>query len=133
MQIIHSQLTTPDGTILISRHHHDYVSHTDSNGSYYFLDGGNNYIRCSGNATNLLTTLTTDDPHLLVRDYLQWGTYGVDGNQPRTYVTLANMETGHIQAVIPLLPADHSYLPYYQAELAYRNVPCSSSQTEPLK
>ena len=33
-------MRTPDGTILESKHRHDYVTHLDANGNEYMLDGG---------------------------------------------------------------------------------------------
>lgn len=124
---IHSQLTTPDGTVLVSKHRHDFVSHTDANGKRYFIDGGNSYLRCSAHLDQELFQLTTEDPHSLVRDYLLWGTYGIEGNQPLKYITLANMDTDHIKAVLDTLPTGHPYIPYYKKELEYRN----TTQTQP--
>ena len=121
--IIHSSLTTPDGTILTSRHRHDYVTHKDANGKTYMLDGGHSYIRCSIHTDQVLNTLYEGDPHKLVRERIEWGTYGPNGDQPRHYVTLANMDTGHIEAVLGLLQPDHPYRRYYLTELTLRNNP----------
>lgn len=38
--IVYSAIKTPDGTILESKHVHDYQSYLDANGETYLLDGG---------------------------------------------------------------------------------------------
>ena len=38
--LVRNAMRTPDGTIIRSRHRHDYVTHKDANGSEYMLDGG---------------------------------------------------------------------------------------------
>ena len=47
-KIILNAIQTPDGTVLISRNSHDYVCHKDANGSFYSVDGGNDYLKRSG-------------------------------------------------------------------------------------
>ena len=48
-KLIRNRWQTPDGTILESKHRHDFVSHKDANGEYYFIDGGTDYIRMTVN------------------------------------------------------------------------------------
>lgn len=43
--ILRNSMLTPDGTHLISRHRHDYVTHEDKNGEHYMADGRNDYLR----------------------------------------------------------------------------------------
>ncbi|WP_198160174.1 hypothetical protein [Photobacterium sp. J15] len=43
--IVLKRNTTPDSTILISRHRHDYVTHINANGETYMVDGGTDYLR----------------------------------------------------------------------------------------
>ena len=45
MKIILNSIRTPDGTILVSTHRHDYVSYKDANGALYVIDGGNDYLK----------------------------------------------------------------------------------------
>ncbi len=47
-KLIRNAIQTPDGTILESRHIHDYVCHTDKNGHYYAVDGGLSYLKRIG-------------------------------------------------------------------------------------
>ena len=49
MSILSNRMRTPDGTILESKHRHDYVTHLDANGREYMLDGGLDYVRGSAN------------------------------------------------------------------------------------
>ena len=39
-QIVLNRNRTPDGTVLTSRHSHEYVSHTQADGYSYSVDGG---------------------------------------------------------------------------------------------
>lgn len=68
-QIVYSGLRTPDGTILTSKHRHDYVTYMDKSGKFYMLDGGLDYVRCSGNGDEELITVFLDEPFEKVRQY----------------------------------------------------------------
>jgi hypothetical protein len=98
-----SQIRTPDGTILRSQHRHDYRSYIDKNGDYYFIDGGCEYIRTSGNtvpATNI--SVYTDDPHAIKREVPVWGTYGPKGDEPYRVISVAEMTDAHMSALLDL-------------------------------
>jgi hypothetical protein len=69
-------MRTPDGTILESKHRHDYVTHLDANGKEYMLDGGLDYVRSSANGDEEFLTICNDDPHEVLRVLVKWGTYG---------------------------------------------------------
>ena len=98
--IISNALRTPDGTIIRSRHRHDYVTHTDANGNEYMIDGGLDYVRSSANGDEEHLSVTLEDPHDKVREYCTWGTYGPNGDQPLTYKKLCDMSDVHINAVL---------------------------------
>jgi hypothetical protein len=98
--IIRNAMRTPDGTILQSRHRHDYVTHTDANGKFYMLDGGLSYVRRSANGDEEMMVVTTEDSFEEVRQACDWGTYGINGDQPLSYIKLCDMETAHIEAVL---------------------------------
>tara|TARA_R110000823_G_scaffold151552_1_gene282462 strand:- start:190 stop:675 length:486 start_codon:yes stop_codon:yes gene_type:complete len=100
MQIIYNALRTPDGTILCSKHRHDYNTHIDANGKEYMVDGGLDYARRSANGDEECLTLYDDAPHSIQRETLKWGTYGINGDQPLKYVPISEMDTAHLEAVV---------------------------------
>lgn len=87
-----------DGTILQSKHRHDYVSHTDANGEYFFCDGGLDYIRHSGNMGPML--VYTNDPHEIIRENFTWGSRGINGDEPLKYNVLKDLADDHIRAIL---------------------------------
>lgn len=100
MNLIRNALQTPDGTVIESKHRHDYVTHTDANGKTYMVDGGLSYIRRSVHEDQVDLSLYDDQPHEVQRDVLTWGTYGINGDQPLEYKAIADMNTGHLEAVV---------------------------------
>ena len=99
-KILSSRMRTPDGTILESKHRHDYVTHTDANGKEYMLDGGFDYVRCSANGDEEMLTVTSDDSHEVIREAVKWGTYGKDGDEPLKYVTISGLNPYHLRAIL---------------------------------
>ena len=98
--MICNALRTPDGTILQSRHRHDFKTYKDANGKEYMIDGGLDYVRASANGDEEMIVATLAEPHEQVREACDWGTYGINGDQPLSYITLSNMTTDHIEAVL---------------------------------
>jgi len=121
--LIRNAIQTPDGTIIESLTRHDYKTHTDEiSGLEYMVDGGLSYIRCSTHADQVDLSIRTSDGHEIVREAATWGTYGPKGDQPKTYVSVRDMDTAHIYAVIADCP--YMYPQMRQAmlnELDYRN------------
>jgi len=118
-------MITPDGTLLQSRHRHDFVQYTDANGLVYMVDGGLDYIRRSINdsAPHVDKCVYDDVPHEEQREVATWGTYGKNGDEPRSYVTVANMSTEHIKAVVKTQDnVLEQLLTVLKAELWYRDV-----------
>ena len=101
-QILRNALRTPDGTVLESKHTHDFVMHRDRvTDNDIGIDGGHAYLRRIGSLAFCVDlSVTTKDDFELVRDAFTWGTYGKDGKQPRTEVKLQDMTSEHIQAVL---------------------------------
>lgn len=90
---------TPNGTVLQSKHRHDFVQ--DEHGNY--LDGGlEGYIRIGGSALRHWENLCvySDDAHEKKRESFRWGTYGPNGDQPRKWVLLRDLTTPHIEAIL---------------------------------
>ena len=120
--LISNALKTPDGTIIRSRHRHDYVTHIDANGNEYMIDGGLDYVRCSAWGDEEHLTVTLEDPHELVREECVWGSYGPNGDQPLTYKKLCDMTTDHIEAVLKNVPSiNPAFKTAMLNELEYRN------------
>ena len=100
MQLIRNAIQTPDGTILESKHRHDYRSHNDANGKTYVIDGGLEYVRSTIHEDQISLALYDDEPHAVQAHYLTWGTFGIRGDQPRREVRITDMETAHLEAVL---------------------------------
>lgn len=96
MNILKNAIRTPDGTVLVSRHRHDYQSYTDANGKEYMVDGGLAYCRTTVHEDQEWVGLHSDEPHDKIRNEFEWGTYGPDGTDPLSYIVLKDMETEHI-------------------------------------
>ena len=102
MNLIANALRTPDGTVLESKSRHDYKEYVDANGKTYMIDGGLDYHRRSANGDEENMCMYDDEPHETQVQVLTWGTYGINGDQPLQYKTIAEMETGHLESVIGL-------------------------------
>lgn len=96
-KLILNSIKTPDGTILISRHRHDFVSHVDANGQTYFLDGGNDYRRIGGEGWTDLS-IYSDVPFEVIRENYCRGGRGKNNDQPLTWVALKNMSDEWLEA-----------------------------------
>ena len=120
--LIRNALRTPDGTVLQSRHRHDYVTHTDANGKTYMLDGGLAYVRCSANGDEEHLIVTLEDTHEVIREACDWGTYGINGDQPLAYIKLCDMTTDHIEAVLKNVPSINAGIKIaFETELEFRS------------
>jgi len=114
--LIANRWKTPDGTILHSKHVHDYVSHTDKNGEHYFIDGGTDYIRRSVN-NELMENMCiySDSPFDVIRTVL----YRFPANKP-----ICELSNEHLQNIITY-ELDHGkdnslYVNYIRKEIEYR-------------
>jgi hypothetical protein len=101
-QLVYNAIRTPDGTILESKNRHDYQVYIDKNGHEYMVDGGLDYLRRNvvDAAPYEELSVYDDEPHILKRKVIKWGTYGINGNDPLRYVTLVEMNEDHIQACL---------------------------------
>ncbi len=76
-KVVVSRMRTPDGTILVSKHVHDFVTHKDTKtGEVYILDGGKDYRRESMNSIpGENVSIYSDDPFEVIRENLCRGTF----------------------------------------------------------
>ena len=123
-QLLHSSIRTPDGTILTSRHRHDYVSYVDKNGLTYSLDGGTDYIRTSINVEKAEDlSLYSDDAHEKLREVISRGCRGKNGDEELKYVLLKDINDEWLEAIIEyeeLNRPNNKYLPVYREEVKFR-------------
>ena len=124
MRLIRQALQTPDGTIIESRHRHDYIEYTDKVANdIYVIDGGLEYERQSVNkipAKSLSVYL--EDGIEAVREALTWGTRGRSGREPVRLIKLCEMSNAHIEACLETQPRMHPhYREAMQMELQYRS------------
>ena len=101
-KLLCNRIRTPDGTILESMHRHDYVCYTDANGKEYMVDGGLDYLRRNvhEDAPYEELSLYCNSDHEVIRECFKWGTRGLDGKQPLTWLVLKDMATDHIEAIL---------------------------------
>ncbi len=101
-RLIYNAIRCPDGHVLVSRDVHDYKAYIDkTNGDEYMVDGGLSYLRRNVNKESFEELSVCDDsPHEEIREVFDWGTRGIDGTEQLTWVTLANMSSDHIQAIL---------------------------------
>lgn len=123
-QLIYNAIKTPDGTILVSYHRHDYKTHLDTNGEEYMIDGGLDYIRTSVNkepAESL--ALYDDEPFEKIREVVCRGGRGKNMDEPLKYTPLKDINNEWLQAIIDYeehYRPNNKYLPIYYKELNYR-------------
>ncbi len=97
-----NRIMTPDGTILTSRHRHDYVQHRDKNGNTYMVDGGLDYLRRAAPNDYTEMSVYSHHPFDIIRKSIEWGTYGKNGDEELKYIPISEMSDSHIKAVISL-------------------------------
>jgi hypothetical protein len=123
-RIIRNAIKCPDGTILESKHHHDYQGHTCTvTGEFYMVDGGPDYIRGSINKVKPeYLHVTTEDPFEVQREAFTWGSYGKNGDEPKHYLKLMDMQAEHILAILNTQwQIEGTYVEeLFQQELEYR-------------
>ncbi len=148
-RLLLNRIQTPDGTILTSRHRHDYVTYTDANGLEYMVDGGLEYLRRTEHKTKLNwyeriliyiieviakqeypdplaykeLSVYSDAPFEQIREQFEWGSRGKYGNLPLRYTPLKNLSARHINAIL----INQKQIPLwlrqiFLKELAYREM-----------
>lgn len=118
--ILINKIMTPDGTILESKHRHDFVSHDDKNGTMYYVDGGVDYLRRGGRDDYTELSLTTDDDHERIREKFEWGANGINGDEPIQWIKLRLLSDSHIYAIMSKFPLVPEIKKVFSDELDYR-------------
>lgn len=121
-KLILNRIRTPDQTVLTSRNRHDFVSHKDKNGELYYTDGGLSYLKRSVNNEPYedLSLYSTDSFEKL-REGIEWGNYGKNGNEKLQYKSISNMSTNHIKAVLSNCTVADYMKELFEKELIHRN------------
>jgi hypothetical protein len=102
--IVANLMLCPDGTVIQSKHRHDFVEYTDKEGNYFMIDGGLSYQRYSnesGKGTPII--VKSDDDITLIREWMYWGkNYDENKNLlPETeWVKLKDIDDNHLNALI---------------------------------
>ena len=121
-RLVYNAIRTPDGTVLVSYSRHDYKTYTDANGHEYMVDGGLDYCRRNvveeAPAEELSVSMSAG--HDKVREVLSWGTRGISGHDPLRYVTLCDMDTDHIKAILMNYALSPQYKQSYETEIEMR-------------
>jgi hypothetical protein len=123
--LVYNAIRTPDGTVLESTHRHDYKTYLDKNGKEYMVDGGLEYVRRNVHDDAPYEDLSVyiTDGHDKVREVVKWGTYGINGDQPLTYILLKDMNKEHIRACLENVPRMHpAYKEAFKEELKLRSI-----------
>jgi hypothetical protein len=123
-QLVANMIRTPDGTILQSFHRHDYKEYTDNNGKTYMVDGGLSYLRRNVHMDAPYTelSLSVDDDFAKIRQNFCWGTYGIDGKSPLTWVSLEKMSSDHILNILKEIKLPEWSANLFKTELKTRQV-----------
>lgn len=102
--LLANAMKCPDGTIIQSKHRHDYVEYIDKDGDYFMIDGGISYQRYSNESgKGELITITSDDDITTIREWMYWGkNYEKDGTLlPKTeWVKLKDITDDHLDGLI---------------------------------
>ena len=123
-EILLNRWQSNDGTMLISRSQHDFVSHHDIvDNAEVFIDGGiGPYIRVSGNLTNCCL-YDTDEDHAEVRELYQWTSFGPTGFDPPKKSAIKDLATDHIEAILKTqVQLQEHVLNMFRRELTYRTL-----------
>ena len=111
-----------DGTVLISRFQHDFVSHFDTvDQTTVFIDGGlEPCVRVSGDLENMCL-YDTDEDHMELRELYSWTSYGIDGRQPPKTQVMKDLTTDHIENILKTqIHLQEHVLSMFRRELTYR-------------
>lgn len=123
-EIVYNAIRTPDGTVLQSRHLHDFVTYTDANKLTYMVDGGHSYLRRSAQRDDPRTaheeiSLYSDASHAKIRACATWGRLNTDTGD-HEWIIIKNLDTDHIRAILDGRHAGATFAQILTVELAWR-------------
>lgn len=91
---------TKDGTVLFSRHRHDFVQHFDIvDQAIVYVDGGLDYARTGGDLLNMCCYDNEQD-HEEVRNNYMWTSFGANGDEPAKRQAIMHLTSQHIEAIL---------------------------------
>ena len=71
--LLHNSIMCPDGTVLVSKHQHDFQMHKQQDGREYFVDGGLQYQRIGYSDKEYVDlSVYSEEPHEKIREYFEW-------------------------------------------------------------
>lgn len=120
---LYNAIKTPDGTILNCTSGYDYKTYFDTVSQEQYMNDGLGYgIRRSVNKIPYEDLAVFDNsPHEQVRVVKFWTSYGKDGKSPGFQMSLEDMETAHIKAILDTQKKIQDYKHIFENELKYRN------------
>lgn len=120
--LMYNAIKTPDGTVLWCKHNHDFKTHTDKvSGEVYMNDGlGYSYRRSVNEVPYEDLSVFTTDSFDKARNAKFWHSYGKDGKQPVTILSLSEMETEHIENILKNANPSKELIPLFELELENR-------------
>ena len=72
-QLLHNSIQCPDGTILVSKHRHDFQHHIQADGREYFVVGGLYYQRVGHSDDEWIDlSVYVGDEHSKIREVFTW-------------------------------------------------------------
>lgn len=86
--------------VLVSHHRHDYKTCGCDNQT--MVDGGTSYSRYGGIELKKVKPFYVydDDPFEVVREYMERGGRGIEGNEPLTWTKLKNINDEWLEAIV---------------------------------
>lgn len=123
--IVCAKLTCPDGTILRSSGGL-FASHIDkSDGQHYYIDCTKHYVRvCNPTNNAVLEVIREDAPHEILREIVEWTSFGLKGDEKPKRKPISKLDTKHIEQIIKTqkhIQGTH-LIKVFENELEYRKV-----------
>lgn len=120
-----NSIQTPDGTILISHHRHDYKKYQDQNGRIYIVDGGRDYLKRGFETEDFIEKSIFYDEQTdfqILREAFHWGNRGKNGDMELKYLPISEMSNSHIQAILENYSNSISgeYKELFEKEISFR-------------